>query len=133
MSSHEAENAGENFWCFLWCFTNYFQYIKIHPKRFQITHRSMALPILKITLSITYFICLALEKSSDEKQKFSRSRPIKQITRFLHRLQPCEALQTSSRILWFINFKKTFLKSLNLMSFTWIMVLFFGPGTHDCV
>ena len=64
---------------------------------------------------------------------FSSARPIKHITQFLHRLQSYEALQTPSKILWFINFKKAFLKSPNLMPFTWILVLFLGPCTPDCV
>ena len=44
--------------------------IKIHAKCFQITHKSMALPILMITEMKHHFISLVLRKLSDEKQKF---------------------------------------------------------------
>ena len=47
--------------------------MKIHAICFEIAHKTMALPILKITC----LVCHALGKSIDEKPKFSWSHPSK--------------------------------------------------------
>ena len=117
----------------LWCFTDYFPWTSMQNLFKWLIKLGLFLCWRWHERSVNYHICLALGKSSNEKQKFSWSHAIKlqgfcrlqhhEILSFWKRMFLIILFCTTEQRYFDLNMKNKFLKNLSSISFTWTLVL----------